>query len=139
MDKFTDVKVLKDTYEINGPKDLIEKLTSIVGFEPDNESIVIVNTDLSNDYVISCKVISTLDLFDFWEHVDDIDDDKVGTILCYYTKQKLDHIRPSAERLFDQLNDSINVRDFLYIRKNRWGSFICFDDKCCPPKGKVIE
>ena len=138
MDTITDIKVLKDTHKVNGPKDLINGLQNIVGFKPNNESIVIINTDMSSDYVISCRVISSLDLFDLYEHVNDIADN-VGTILCYYTNQKLDYIRPSAERLFYQLNDSINVRDFLYIRKNRWGSFICFDDECCPPKGKVIK
>ena len=138
MDTITDIQVLKDTHKINGPEDLINKLPSIVGFKPSNESIVIVNTDIFSDYIIGCKVISTLDLFDLLEHVNDISND-VGTILCYYTNQKLDKIRPSAERLFDYLNNSINVRDVLYIRNNRWGSFICFDEKCCPTRGRVIE
>lgn len=137
MDTIIDIDIPKDIHRVEGPKQLVEKLTSIIGFKPDSESIVIINTNMDDDYVVSCKVIPTLDLYNIFDHIDDIGNN-VGTILCYYTNQKLNKVRPSAERLFDYLNDVINIRDILFIRHNRWGSFICFDDLCCPPNGRIF-
>lgn len=137
MDTIIEIETQSRTITTSSPLELVENLTSIIGFQPNNESIVIINTETISNKVISCKIISTLDMFNILEHINN-EDSNVGTILCYYTKQPLDRVRPSAERLFDYLNGLINVRDILFIRHNRWGSFICFDDLCCPPNGRIF-
>lgn len=122
----------------DSPSNLVKNINDIIGFKPDNESIVIITTKMSDNSIVGCTIISTMETYQIIDLVD-TKDDSVGIVMCYFTNQKIDKIREIATDLFYRLNEEMHIRDFLYIRGNRWGSFICYDEECCPIRGKVIE
>lgn len=134
-----EIKVQESLFKISSPRDFVTNIEEIVGFEPNNESMVIITTNVETDDVVDCVVVPTLSLVNLSNILNSLDDDKLGFILCHFTKQKLDNVRPSAKFLFETISDDHLIRDFLFIRNNRWGSYLCEDVFCCPKNGNEIK
>lgn len=131
------IEIQRNT-KTDSPNSLVKNINDIIGFKPANESIVIFTTKMSDNSIIKCTIISALETYKIADLVDS-SDENIGIILCYFTNQVINKIEEEAIDLFYHLGGYTQVRDFLYIRDNRWGSFICYDKNCCPPRGRIIE
>ena len=125
-------------YKVTGPDDLVKNINEILGTIPDNESVVIIATDIEDDLIIGCKIITSFEMYNLNNILDNMDGDNTGFVLCHFTRKHNLH-RESGAQLFVDFCDSYKIRDIIYINNNRWGSYICLDETCCPIKGKVIE
>jgi hypothetical protein len=125
-------------YKIQGPNDLVKNINEIIGTKPDNESVVIIATDTNDDLVIGCKIISSFEMYDIANILNDMEGENIGFVLCHFTKKPIIH-KESGMNLFMDIGDFHMIRDIIYICNRRWGSYICTDTSCCPTRGKVIE
>lgn len=133
---------------IESPSQLVKNLPSIYSGKINNNSIVIMVMD-ENRNVLSSKLMSA-----YSEWVDVMEEMRTllkgnktnNIIVCFVTNddsKKGKDVRPVeyeylADRLFAFV-DFVHILDILYIRNNRWGSLICFDEFCCPKEGTEIK
>lgn len=113
------------------PKQLAQDLPGWLNYVP-SEKLVMIGT--SDDIV---EQIIELDLSNNTiNEVEDFVDDDLAYIFCLYTT------RPSvykklANKLFYTSSCSY-VREIMWIKNNRWASYLCLDLECCPKRGNEI-
>ena len=125
-------------YKLESPNYLVKNINEIIGTKPDNESVVIIATDIEDNLVIGCKIITSFEMYNLNNILNDMNGDNTGFVLCHFTRKSNSH-KESGAQLFVDICDSHFIRDIIYINGNRWGSYICLDETCCPIRGKVIE
>jgi hypothetical protein len=125
----------------------MQNLFDLHGGSIKNNSIV--TLVLNNEYnVISSKLTPIgLNKDDILKDIESLfkPDHNNTAVICFVTNDETkrgDDIKPLEYKgLAEWLNfkiDFVHVLDILYCRNNRWGSLICFDEFCCPDKGKDI-
>ena len=122
-----------------GPRDLVKKLPSLIGKAPDNNTIVVVETDGS--YIESIKFVDISEDYanDAIEIVKSMHVVDKQLIFCIYTTKPNSFKGLADDLMTDFSNGNGWVRDVLYINKNRWGSYLCIDKSCCPKAGNKID
>lgn len=130
------VKKVKDTRQIvNGPKDLVEQLPTIIGSAPKDKTLVMITTD--DDYVEKIKSIDISDdlISEAYAEIQAGLDYDNQVIFCLYVSEP-DKYRVFADDLMNDYGPDIHVRDILYITDTHWGSYLCIDNEnCCPVGG----
>lgn len=122
---------------VAGPRDLVKKLPSLIGKAPENNTLVMIETD--GDYIESIKFV---DLFErsVNEAIKTIESTHLSSnslVFCIYTTKPNDY-KELSNALFKDFDKSF-IRDILYVNKNRWGSYLCIDKSCCPKGGNKID
>ena len=59
-----EIKVQESLFKISSPRDFVTNIEEIVGFEPNNESMVIITTNVETDDVVDCVVVVVIDVVD---------------------------------------------------------------------------
>lgn len=130
------VKKVKDTRQIvNGPKDLVEQLPTLIGSAPKDKTLVMIVTD--DDYVEKIKSIDISDdlISEAYAEIQAGLDYDNQVIFCLYVSEP-DKYRVFADDLMNDYGPDIHVRDILYITDTHWGSYLCIDNEnCCPVGG----
>lgn len=124
---------------VAGPRDLVKKLPKLIGQEPDNNTLVVVETD--DDYIESIRFFDISEDYanDAIEIIKSVHGVGKQLIFCIYTTKPIS-FKGLADDLMSDFNNGIGwVRDILYINKNRWGSYLCMDKSCCPKAGNKID
>lgn len=133
---------------VDSPNKVMRNLSNLHSGNIKNNSIVTLVLN-NEDKVISSKLTPLgLDKDDILKDIKSLfkPDHNNSVVICFVTNDETkrgDDIKPLeykslAEWLMLKI-DFVHVRDILYSRNNRWGSLICFDEFCCPDKGKDIR
>jgi len=129
---------------IDGPKKLISSIPSLIKINPINKLLIFglkgaesrFSTHFS--YQIPTLEILTSKYFDnllknFIGH------DLESVVLVFYIEKDPEKYKKIAQIYFERLSKKVYVKDLLWVKKERWASFICEDLSCCPIEGNVIE
>lgn len=124
---------------VSGPRDLVKKLPSLIGKTPDNNTLVMIETD--GDYIESIKFadVSKGTTDELFKTIKDMHNTNNSVVFCIYATKPTLHKELADVLMSDFCSDDSFVRDILYINKNRWGSYLCIDKSCCPKGGNKID
>jgi hypothetical protein len=115
---------------VTGPMFLAKDLPTWLNYTP-SETLVVIATD--GDDV---KQIVEISLNDFtFDATKEFIIESYAYIFCLFTS------KPSAytELSNELFNLPVHVREVMWIKNNRWASYICKDTSCCPKKGNLIK
>lgn len=123
---------------VSGPRDLVRNLPKFIGQTPKDKTLVVIET--KGDVVSAIKFVDISDecIGDAIKNVNKIRNKKDPVIFVLYVK-KPDAYKDLASDLMEKFNGKAHVRDVLYVKNNRWGSYICYDRGCCPKAGNKID
>ena len=137
MDIIVDNNDVQVTQVVSGPRDLVRNLPKFIGETPKDKTLVVIET--KGDVVSAIKFVDISDecIGDAIKNVNKIRNKKDPVIFVLYVK-KPDTYKDFADNLMKKFNGKTHVRDVLYVKNNRWGSYICYDRGCCPKAGNKI-
>lgn len=123
-----------------GPIDVLEKIPDLLGFTPKN-SLVFLSVS-EDDILVDVRCITlgkkqTEKAENYVPILHSICGQNGALIAVFFTSYKSTWAKFGQD--FMDLNE-FWFKDILYVNKeNRWGSYICNDELCCPNKGKLLE
>lgn len=126
-----------DTAVLRSPGDLVANVPYLVGFYP-NESIVAVWLKDGHVLVTQRADIepSLNNPIEFISPILKHDPDEV-VVIGYGDASSTELLEFVATARLHA--PELTIRDVLWVRDGRWGSFMCTDPDCCPPEGKEID
>ncbi len=131
--------------EITGPLDLLTTIPHLIGYEPDEELIIIALKDKSDSVLVSmaldlpnpAETIETEFVTNLQETITRAGAE--GIVVVFYVKQNPEHYLELVSQLQILLNSDIHIRDILWVSQDHWASYICQDLTCCPLEGRVLD
>lgn len=127
--------------QIDGPANLLATVPHLLGFNPE-DSLVVVAVKGEQDQVV---VTMTLDL------PEKIDEDFIknlaetikrsgadGLVAIFYLSVDPDTDQELADLFMEKISPDFHIRDILWVRKNKWASYLCDDQTCCPIVGREL-
>lgn len=133
----------KKEVQIDGPANLLATVPHLLGFNPEN-SLVVVALKGENDRVV---VTMTLDLpqaneFD-QEFINNLKETikrsgADGLVAVFFVEKDPQTYEEVASYLMDEVSGQFHIRDILWVFENRWASFLCVDQTCCPTMGRAM-
>jgi hypothetical protein len=136
---------------IDGPVDLLNNIPSLLGFKPRN-TLIVVGTNSPHDKLVKTLTIPFIEFEENPELVQEMLKNKFSevcdsVVLVFYMNEGFQfeasfiQLEDYATELFDKIQVEINlgVRDVLWVKENKWASFICQDKNCCPKGGRELQ
>lgn len=136
---------------IDGPVDLLNNIPSLLGFKPRN-TLIVVGTSAPQDKLVKTLTIPFIEFEENPELVQETLKNKFSevcdsVVLVFYMDEgfqfeaSFTQLEDYAMELFDKIQVEINlgVRDVLWVKENKWASFICQDKNCCPKGGRELQ
>lgn len=133
----------KREVQIDGPANLLATVPHLLGFNPEN-SLVVVALKGEHDRVV---VTMTLDLpqaneFD-QEFINNLKETikrsgADGLVAVFFVEKDPQTYQEVASYLMDEVSGQFHIRDILWVHENRWASFLCADQTCCPTLGREL-
>lgn len=133
----------KKEVQIDGPANLLATVPHLLGFNPEN-SLVVVALKGEHDRVV---VTMTLDLpqaneFD-QEFINNLKETikrsgADGLVAVFFVEKNPQTYQEVASYLMDEVSSQFHIRDILWVYENRWASFLCADQTCCPTMGRKL-
>jgi len=131
---------MKNPRLITSPSDLLIAIPFLLGFTPANSLVVvsikdqIVEMTMRSDFPPEIKYSEVA-----YELLMQLSTHKVQEILLVaYLPSGIDFEAIFLKQLSSELNQSIPVRDFVVVSGEFWRSLSCFDEDCCPIKGRAL-
>jgi hypothetical protein len=130
----------KEKVVFEGPVDVLEKVPGLLGFTPKN-SLVLLSVS-EDDVLVDARCITlgkkqTEKAENYVPILRSMSGETGAVIAVFFVDYKITWAKFGED--FMDLND-FWFKDVIYLNKeNRWGSYICKDELCCPNKGKLLE
>lgn len=134
----------KKEVQIDGPANLLATVPHLLGFNPEN-SLVVVALKGENDRVV---VTMTLDL----PQANEFDQAFInnlketikrsgadGLVAVFFVENNPQTYQEVASILMDKVSTQFHIRDILWVYQNKWASFLCVDQDCCPKAGRDLD
>ncbi len=129
---------------IDGPEELLRNIPILLGYNPINKLVAVGLSQNTN----KVEITVALDIVDFLKTPNSYYLElrslignlaKDGLVLTIFCTNDRNNYFDLYKALFAEFENDFYIRDFLWVQDNRWASFMCTDEKCCPKEGKIIE
>lgn len=129
---------------IDGPKKLLSQIPKIIKFNPSNQLIICGLNDAESKFAFHLSYPLPMQIqlsSDFFKELNNKLVEKAidAVVLVFYIEETPENYRKISKILFENLSQKVHVKDLLWVKNNRWASFLCEDLNCCPHEGSTLE
>ena len=129
---------------IDGPKKLLSQIPTIIKFNPSNQLIICGLKDAESKFAIHLTYplptqIQLSSAFFKDLNIKLVEEEIEAVVLVFYIEEAPENYRKISKILFENLSQKVHVKDLLWVKNNRWASFLCEDLNCCPQEGNPLE
>lgn len=135
----------KEVIEIDGPAHLLEKVPQLLGFYPEKSLVIVALKGQADQVLVTMSIDLPENLIDldanfiinFKETIKRTGAD--GLVAILYIPKSAKNYQKIADLFMERISETFHIRDILWVKKDKWASFLCADINCCPIEGRTLE